>query len=104
MRKPVKRRARYGRRFGTRMAAVIMARVSEGAGPVPMPEIRTALDREGYNGNGKHMQRTLARLVDQGILERIDGGRFYQALPPAPVSPGEGGTDRRTVTDMTTPH
>ena len=71
MRKPVKRRARYGRRFGTRMAAVIMARVSEGAGPVPMPEIRTALEREGYNGSGRHMQRTLARLVAAGILECV---------------------------------
>ena len=85
------------------MVAVIMARLSEGAGPVARPEIRTALDREGYNGNGKHMQRTLARLVAGGILERIDGGRSYRALPWEPVSPGDTGTDDCPVTDMQTP-
>ena len=64
------------------MAAVIIARLSEEAGPVVMPAIREAVSSEGYNGHGRYLRRVLSGLVDRKLLERIDRGRGYQLLPP----------------------
>ena len=82
MRKRFRRRDPYGRRLPGRMAAVIIARLSEEAGPVVMPEIREAVSSEGYNGHGRYLRRVLSSLVDRKILARIDRGRRYQLLPP----------------------